>query len=283
MNFCKSLGIGLVPLFFFLIVAGCSEKEANSNEQSGAQQEEEPARVCKTGSRVIEDLWLTPAPLGGTSGAYGRIRLDSQESDSLVEITCNVAGRVELHDMRSDSGEMAMVKLATPLHLSQEEPLILKPGGKHIMFINLQKEIEVGDSIEIGFRWIGGVETTCIGVVSVNPPERPKKKVESNVGKNIYSRYCAACHGETGEGQGNIFPPLANSDFLRDKEKTISAIVNGLQGEIIVNGKKYNGMMNRLPAIYDNQEAAEVINFTLQKFADSSWQTTAEEVAKIRD
>ena len=277
MSFCKNLGLRLVSLLLFLIVAGCSEEKAGPNKGDKSRGDDAPARVCKGGSVVIEDLWLTPGPVEGTSGGYATVRIESGESDSLLAVACDIAERVELHEMQSENGETVMQKITTPLYLSKSDPIVLEPGGKHIMLIDLKKELQIGKNVDLSFRWSSGERTTCPGVVSNAPPEKYLR------GSEIYISYCAACHGQAGEGQGNIYPPLAGSDFFADKEKTISAIVNGLHGEITVNGKKYNGIMNKLPSIYDNQEAAEVINFTLQQFADSLWQTTKEVVARIRD
>ena len=107
--------------------------------------------------------------------------------------------------------------------------------------------------------------------------------VGSGPGAELYISYCAACHSEDGSGIGSIYPPLAGSEFLQDREQTIGAILNGLQGPITVGEKEYNGTMPPLPPIYDNEQAAAVINYVVERFGGGSWQTTAEEVAAIRE
>lgn len=108
-------------------------------------------------------------------------------------------------------------------------------------------------------------------------------QIDAGPGADVYLSYCAACHKDDGSGIGSIFPPLDGSDFLTDRERTIDAILNGLQGPITIDGKEYNGTMPPLPPMYDDETAAAVINYVVDRFGGGSWQTTAEEVAAIRD
>lgn len=102
-------------------------------------------------------------------------------------------------------------------------------------------------------------------------------------GAEIYLEYCAACHREDGTGIGKIYPPLAGSDFLEDKEATIASVVNGLQGEISVNGVRYNAMMPPLPPAYEDEDAAMVINYIVARFSESAWETSPAEVSDVRE
>ena len=72
-------------------------------------------------------------------------------------------------------------------------------------------------------------------------------------GKVVYDLRCASCHGADGVGMGIIFPPLANTDYIKEStdEKLYSIIINGIYGEIVVNGIKYNAVM---PPIDINEE-----------------------------
>ena len=54
----------------------------------------------------------------------------------------------------------------------------------------------------------------------------------------------AACHQPTGKGMDQIAPPLAQSNWVNGLENSelIKIVLYGLEGEISVNGKKYNMM-----------------------------------------
>jgi nitrite reductase (NO-forming) len=101
------------------------------------------------------------------------------------------------------------------------------------------------------------------------------------MGKKIYETNCAACHLSDGKGVAGIFPPVANSDyFTGDINKTIHPVVNGLSGEITVNGAKYNSVMPK-QALTD-AEAAAVLTYIYQTMNNKKTRITAEDVKKAR-
>jgi hypothetical protein len=71
-----------------------------------------------------------------------------------------------------------------------------------------------------------------------------------------------------GKGQEGIIPPLAKSDFLfKHMEESIKAIkFGGIEGEIIVNGVKYNSKMEKM-GLYDD-EIADIMNYTLNSWGN---------------
>src|SRR5262245_5927052 len=63
-------------------------------------------------------------------------------------------------------------------------------------------------------------------------------------GKATYQGTCSTCHQGEGQGLAPVFPPLAKSDFLMaDKQRSIRIVLEGLSGEVVVNGTKYNNVM----------------------------------------
>jgi len=100
-------------------------------------------------------------------------------------------------------------------------------------------------------------------------------------GKLIYDDFCIQCHMANGEGVAKIYPPLANSDYLKNKrEESIKAIKYGQSGEIIVNGEKYNTAMASLGLT--DQEIADVMNFITNNWGNENKSLiTEEEVSKI--
>ncbi|WP_341678097.1 cytochrome c [Niveibacterium sp. SC-1] len=80
-------------------------------------------------------------------------------------------------------------------------------------------------------------------------------------GKAVFDRTCAMCHTPTGAGMPGVFPPLAKSDyFLKATPGHLVHILDkGLQGEVTVNGQKYNNIMP--PQSLSDADAAAVINY----------------------
>ena len=100
-------------------------------------------------------------------------------------------------------------------------------------------------------------------------------------GKLTYNEMCITCHLANGEGVPKAFPPLVNSDFLKENQvKSIIGIKKGMSGEIVVNGVTYNSIMSPL-GLSDN-EVADVMNYI-----NNSWDNkygeliTAEDVTKV--
>ena len=87
-------------------------------------------------------------------------------------------------------------------------------------------------------------------------------------GKSLYEDFCVRCHMPNGKGQKGIIPPLAKSDFLfKHMEESIKALkYGGIDGEIVVNGIKYNSRMEKM-GLYDD-EIADIMNYTLNSWGN---------------
>jgi nitrite reductase (NO-forming) len=79
-------------------------------------------------------------------------------------------------------------------------------------------------------------------------------------GESIYSANCSSCHMPTGEGLGGAFPPLVNSNWLKNQKQIIGVVIKGLEGEIKVNDEVYDAVMPPFNQLSD-QEIADVLNF----------------------
>lgn len=99
-------------------------------------------------------------------------------------------------------------------------------------------------------------------------------------GEEIYTDFCLQCHMTNGEGVPGAFPPLANSDYLQDIDKSIHAIKFGLKGPITVNGKAYNSVM--VNQGLDEEEIADVMNYILRNWGNETEEIiTKEKVSSI--
>jgi mono/diheme cytochrome c family protein len=127
-------------------------------------------------------------------------------------------------------------------------------------------------------RWVdsGG----AMGAAPVEGAPKPKAE-RLELGRHLFSSICAACHQQTGMGRPSVFPPLAGSDFLNaDKSRAIRIVISGRQGEVIVNGMKYNNNMPAFPL--SNQDIANVLTYVYNSFGNAGLEVTTEEVKAIR-
>jgi len=101
-------------------------------------------------------------------------------------------------------------------------------------------------------------------------------------GKLIYDDFCVRCHLDNGKGEDGKNPPLANSDYLQDIDKTIQSIKFGLRGPIKVNGKIYDSVMEYQGL--DDEEIADVVNYILNSWGNKHEQIiTEEKVSSINE
>jgi nitrite reductase (NO-forming) len=101
-------------------------------------------------------------------------------------------------------------------------------------------------------------------------------------GESIYKRACASCHMAGGDGIPNVYPPLAKSDYLADKERAIHQVIHGSSGKIIVNGKEYNNTMP--PQQLNDEEIAAVLSYVYANeiMGNGGTAVTTEEVKAVR-
>ncbi|MDT0557235.1 cytochrome c [Ichthyenterobacterium sp. W332] len=114
-----------------------------------------------------------------------------------------------------------------------------------------------------------------------NPVNQKDFTASYIAGKVVYNDLCITCHLDNGEGVTKVFPPLANSDFLKNNQtKSIKGLKYGMNEVIVVNGITYNTNMAALGLT--NNEIADVMNYI-----NNSWENnfgsfiTPEEVLKI--
>ena len=90
----------------------------------------------------------------------------------------------------------------------------------------------------------------------------PEGDGEQASGPDVFTRNCAACHGDGGRGVAGVFPPLAMSDWVTGETRTpVRIVLYGLQGPVQVGGATFNGTMPAFGARLTDQELAAVLSY----------------------
>jgi copper(I)-binding protein len=115
---------------------------------------------------VIQDPWVQEVPpVSKNSAAYMKIENVSGVASALVSGDSDVARVIEFHEIvKTSDGLMKMQKLpqlAVPAHGN----VTLAPGGYHVMLIDLQRKLKVGDEVKIHLVFEGGIERTIVAPV----------------------------------------------------------------------------------------------------------------------
>ncbi len=141
-----------------------------------------------------------------------------------------------------------------------------------------------GDRQNFSDDQLKNMEASLKKTYIADPDEVNGKLVTSSQeGWKLYNIYCTSCHQGNGKGDNNRFPPLAGSEYVTgDKTRLVNILLNGLDGEITVAGKKYNGLMPQFGHL-DDYKLASILTYIRTRFKNNSTPITAVEVKKIRE
>ena len=110
------------------------------------------AQSISVGPIKIENAY-TRATVPGQQVAGGFMKIENKgTADQLVSASSPVAGEVQLHEMAMDGNVMKMrqVKdIAVPAGGAVE----LKPGGLHLMFMNIKAPLTAGESVPVKLKF----------------------------------------------------------------------------------------------------------------------------------
>jgi len=96
---------------------------------------------------TVKDAWVraTVAQQKAT-GAF--MQLQSAQDAKLVAAQSPVAGVVEVHEMAMDGGVMKM-RAVPAVALPAGKAVELKPGGYHVMLMDLKGQVKDGDTVPV--------------------------------------------------------------------------------------------------------------------------------------
>lgn len=106
------------------------------------------ASAVKAGDLVIEGAWARATPGGAkVAGGYLRVRNEGAQADRLVGTAIPLAKRGEVHEMSTEGGIMRMRPLENGIPIPPGGTVELKPGGLHLMFLDLEGGLKEGQTI----------------------------------------------------------------------------------------------------------------------------------------
>jgi hypothetical protein len=91
----------------------------------------------------VKDPWVrATVAQQPVSGAF--MKIESKQRARLLEVRSPVAGRVEMHESSIEGGIARMRKVE-----SIALPAELKPGGYHVMLIDLKRQLKAGETVPL--------------------------------------------------------------------------------------------------------------------------------------
>jgi copper(I)-binding protein len=98
---------------------------------------------------ALHDAWVRPLPkMEGAGAVYVVIENRGKEADWLTGADSPAAANVEIHESYMD-GDVMRMRPVPSLEIPANGSVELKPGGYHVMLIDLQEPLETGDVISV--------------------------------------------------------------------------------------------------------------------------------------
>ncbi len=201
------------------------------------------------GSQVNQNVGTTLIPSGGAA---------------ILEFTCHEPGTYNIVDhsifRAFNQGALAQLIVSGPedkvVYSGKVKDELYQPGSPEVSESEAPAEASIPD---------------------LPLAERIKK------GQVLFETNCSSCHQPTGLGLPGAIPPLAQSDFLMNRQdKGIGVLLHGLNNEAItVNGNHYQGVMPQLPLSDD--QIANILSYVRNNWGNKSPVVQEKEVKKLRN
>jgi copper(I)-binding protein len=96
---------------------------------------------------TVKDPWVRgTVPQQKASGAF--MQITSAQGGKLVSVASPVAGVAEVHEMAMEGTTMRM-RAVPSLELPAGKAVDLKPGGFHLMLMDLKQQLNAGDTVPL--------------------------------------------------------------------------------------------------------------------------------------
>ncbi len=108
---------------------------------------------------TVKEPWMRPAPKSFNTAFYCTVINNSSEADTLYKASSNISDEVQIHETYK-KGDMMGMRPVKDLIIAPQDSLVFKPGGYHIMLMNLNQDVVLNQRKEISlfFRTSGEVK-----------------------------------------------------------------------------------------------------------------------------
>ncbi len=102
---------------------------------------------------VVEDAWVRAVPPVSTvSAGFMKLKNLGDEEDVLIGVESDISEVGEIHTTYMEDGFMKM-RMLKEVKVPAGGSVEFKPGGKHLMLINLNKHPKKGDKVKLILRF----------------------------------------------------------------------------------------------------------------------------------
>jgi copper(I)-binding protein len=164
----KSVQI-IISVLIILLFGCTSEKNERQMEHS-----KETLSVENTGKLIIEDAWVRVGAKGRNTAMFMNIMNGTELTDTLISAESDAAVLVEVHETYKRENDMMGMREVENIIIPPLTQVSLKPRGLHVMLINLNEDIQIGDTVEATLQF------TKAGSISVKGVAKEMKRRRKN-------------------------------------------------------------------------------------------------------
>ena len=117
----------------------------------------------------VSNSWARLIP-NGVGALFLEIQNSHPESDVLTQASSPNAKSVMIHQTERKNNITSMKHLMKGINIPANGNLSLKPGSYHIMLSGLDKDLKLGDKIEVTLEFNKNESITVTPVLKIKPP-----------------------------------------------------------------------------------------------------------------
>ena len=151
----KNLLFPIILLTLLISLSACSQDQPDS-EATNTETE----IVLPENSFELSDAWARPARENGVTAVYLNVLNGTDQPDTLLALSSTASGLVELHETYDRGDGMMGMREAEDPTFPARDVVQMVPGGKHIMLMQLNRELKEGDTVDLTLEFAEAGEIT---------------------------------------------------------------------------------------------------------------------------
>jgi len=142
MNRMRSITF-VAALTLLFVITACAD------EQPTSEVPPPEAAPVPADTFAVVDSWAGVASEGGTTAGYLTIENGLATADTLQGVTGEAMDRVEMHETYEREDGLRGMRPVEQLVVAPGARVRFEPGGLHLMLVNMDRALAVGDSVEV--------------------------------------------------------------------------------------------------------------------------------------
>ena len=117
---------------------------------------------------TVKKAWMRPAPKTFNTAFYCTVINNGDNPDTLYKAASDISDNVDIHETYK-KGDMMGMRPVQNLVIAPHDSLVFKPGGYHIMVMNLKEDAEINkkENISLFFKVSGEIKIEALKIIDV--------------------------------------------------------------------------------------------------------------------